>query len=211
MRFAGLSLPGRIATRLATWFAPPHKARVYLSRMYSHGYIAPSAVIYHLDLQLGNKNFLDEGVHIFQSENGGSIRLGDDVVIYRDTSIETGEGGTVSIGKGTSIHPRCQINGYVANIQIGSDVMIAPNCAFYSYDHGLKPGSPIISQPLQSRGDIVVGEGAWLGFGVIVLGGVRIGAGAVIGAGSVVTKDIPDNAIAVGSPAKVVKMRHELA
>jgi acetyltransferase-like isoleucine patch superfamily enzyme len=49
-----------------------------------------------------------------------------------------------------------------------------------------------------------------LGFGVIVLSGVRIGKGAVIGAGSVVTQDIPDNAIACGNPARVVKMRSDL-
>jgi acetyltransferase-like isoleucine patch superfamily enzyme len=60
---------------------------------------------------------------------------------------------------------------------------------------------------LQTKGDIVIEDDAWLGVGVVVLDGVRIGKGAVIGAGSVVTRDIPDNAIAVGVPASVVKMR----
>jgi acetyltransferase-like isoleucine patch superfamily enzyme len=64
---------------------------------------------------------------------------------------------------------------------------------------------------LQSKGSIVIGDEAWLGFGVIVLGGVRIGEGAVIGAGSVVTQDVPDGAIAMGVPARVVKMRSDLA
>ena len=50
----------------------------------------------------------------------------------------------------------------------------------------------------------------WLGFGVIVLSGVSIGKGAAVGAGSVVISDIPDNAIAVGNPARVVKMRKDL-
>ena len=49
--------------------------------------------------------------------------------------------------------------------------MVAPNCALYSYDHGIAPGRPIRGQPLQSKGDITVGHGAWLGVGVIVLGG----------------------------------------
>ena len=52
-----------------------------------------------------------------------------------------------------------------------------------------------------------MGDDAWLGYGVIVLDGVRIGKGAVVGAGSVVTEDIPDGGIAVGVPARVVKMR----
>jgi acetyltransferase-like isoleucine patch superfamily enzyme len=58
-----------------------------------------------------------------------------------------------------------------------------------------------------TKGGIRVGDDAWLGFGVVVLDGVSIGKGAVIGAGAVVTSDIPDNAIACGVPAKVVRAR----
>ncbi len=88
--------------------------------------------------------------------------------------------------------------------------MIAPNCALYPYDHGVAPDKPISAQPLQSKGSITIEDGAWLAFGVIVLGGVRIGKGAVIAAGSVVTTDIPDGAIATGAPARVVKMRSDM-
>ena len=88
--------------------------------------------------------------------------------------------------------------------------MIGPNCAFYSYDHGFFPDQPIDSQPLQSKGNIVVGDEAWLGFGVIILSGVHIGNGAAVGAGSVVIDDIPDGAVATGNPAKIVKMRKDL-
>jgi acetyltransferase-like isoleucine patch superfamily enzyme len=87
---------------------------------------------------------------------------------------------------------------------------IASGCALYSYDHGILPNMLIGKQPLQSKGRILIDDDAWLGFGVIVLSGVRIGKGAVVGAGSVVTRDIPDGAIAVGSPARVIKMRSEL-
>ena len=90
---------------------------------------------------------------------------------------------------------------------IGNVVDIAPNCAFYSYDHGFAPDRPIREQPLKTKGDIVIEDEVWIGVGVIVLNGVRIGKGAVIAAGSVVVKDIPKYAIAVGAPARVVKMR----
>jgi len=59
--------------------------------------------------------------------------------------------------------------------------------------------SKIVSKP------IVIKEGAWIGFNAIILKGVTIGKGAIVGAGSVVTKDVPDFAVVVGNPAKVVK------
>ena len=138
------------------------------------------------------------------------MEIGDRVRILRDTIIDTGEGGSVRIGADTSIHPRCQLNSYMAPIQIGRGVLIAANCVMYPHDHGLTPDQPILEQPLHTKGPIVVGDFAWLGTGVIVLGGVRIGKGAVIGAGAVVTKDVPEGAIAVGVPARVVKMRNDL-
>ena len=61
-----------------------------------------------------------------------------------------------------------------------------------------------------SRGGIHISDDAWIGVGVIVLDGVRIGKGAVIGAGSVVTRDVPDNTIVAGVPAKVIRMRNDM-
>lgn len=54
---------------------------------------------------------------------------------------------------------------------------------------------------------VTIGNDVWIGTRVIIMGGVKIGNGAVIGAGAIVTKDVPDYAIAVGVPAKVVKYR----
>lgn len=210
MRRAGLTGFGRMAAYLATWFARPHKARIYLARMNPQGFVAPSVTIYHSDLRLGANIFMDERVVVFQRPEGGKIELGDRVYVYRDTIMETGWGGSLTIAEDASIHPRCQFNAYNSSIYIGRGVMIAPNCAFYPYNHGIAPDQPIRQQPLEAKGDIVIGDEAWLGFGVIVLGGVTIGAGAVVAAGSIVTQDIPDGAIAMGSPARVVKMRSEL-
>ena len=210
MRFAGLDPLGRIATRLATWCAPPHKAGYILAGMNPLGFVAPSAIIYHSDLRLGKNVFVGDRVIIYQAKDGGPVELGDRVYIYRDTIIETGYGGSLNIGSHSGIHPRCQLNAYLGSIHIGQDVDIAPNCAFYSYDHGYAPNRPIREQPLETKGDIIVEDQAWLGVGVIVLSGIRIGKGAVIGAGSVVTRDVPDGAIAVGCPARVVKFRNDV-
>ncbi|MBC2709794.1 MAG: acyltransferase [Desulfosarcina sp.] len=210
MRYAGLNNFGRIASLFVSWFAPPHKARVYLAQMNPQGYIEPNATIYHSKLRLGANVFIGEHVIIFENKDGGAVDLGDRVNIFRHSILETAHGGSLILEDEASIHPRCQLNAYVAPIRIGKGTMVAPNCAFYPYDHGIAPDRPIREQPLQSKGGITVGSEAWIGVGVIVLGGVRIGDGAVIAAGSVVTQDIPDGAIAMGRPARVVKMRNDL-
>jgi len=58
-----------------------------------------------------------------------------------------------------------------------------------------------------SKGPIIIEDDVWIGFGVIILSGVKIGKGAIIGAGAVVTKDVPPYAIAGGNPARVIKYR----
>lgn len=210
MQFAGLGSLGRIATRLATWFAPPYYGRCYLARLNPKGYISHLAVVHHDSLSLGKHVFIGDRVTIFKDEGGGPIEIGERVHLYGNTYIQTGFEGIVRIGSDTHIQPGCQFSAYKGSILIGKNVEIAPGCAFYSYDHSFSPGEVISRQPLFTKGDIQVGNGAWLGFGVIVLSGVRIGKGAVVGAGSIVTHDIPDDAIAVGRPVRVIKMRNEL-
>ena len=207
MHLAGVSPFGRMAIYLASLCAPPHKDAQSLAMMSPFGYIAPSATLHHSELKLGAHIFISDRVLLFQAYNGGAITLGDRVAILRDTILETGDGGRITVGDEAYIHPRCQINAYVTAIEIGARVLIAANTAFYTHNHGTKPGEPIISQPLASKGPIVVGDDAWIGSGVVVLGGVRIGPGAVVGAGSVVTRDIPAQSIAIGVPAKVVGTR----
>lgn len=210
MRFAGLSSFGRIATRLATWFVPPYYGRCYLARLNRKGYISPTATICHDNLRLGENIFIGDRVVIYKDIDGGKVELGKRVHIYGDTFIQTGRGGSIKIGNDSHIQPRCQLSAYLSNIHIGCRVQIAPNCAFYPYDHGMEPDRPIIEQPLQTKGGINIGDDVWIGFGVIVLDGVKIGRGAVIGAGSVVTHDIPDYAIATGIPARVIRKRGEM-
>jgi acetyltransferase-like isoleucine patch superfamily enzyme len=211
LRRAGLGPGGRVAARLAALFAAPYKGGERLARLTPRGYVAPGAVINHPRLRMGAHVFIADGVVIYQAdEHGGSVELGDDVHLQRDIIIEVGAGGSLVIGAHTHVQPRCQFSAYLGSIRIGVGVQIAPYCAFYPYDHGFAPGMLISHQPLRTRGDIVIEDDAWLGVGVIVLDGVRIGKGAVIGAGAVVTQDIPDEAIATGVPARVVRTRSEL-
>ena len=210
MKYAGLSPSGRIATRLATWLSPSYKGRRYLARLSANGFISPDASILHDNLHLQQHVFIGERVVIYQAKDGGPVKIGSGTHIHRDSIVETGSGGCLTIGADTHIQPRCQFSAYLGSIRVGCDVQISPNCAFYPYNHGFAPDELIKKQPLQSGGDIVIDDDALLGVAVIVLDKVRIGKGAVIGAGSVVTRDVPDGAIATGVPARVVKMRSEL-
>jgi acetyltransferase-like isoleucine patch superfamily enzyme len=208
MRLAQHDALRPLAARLAGYGMPPAYGRVPLSRLHAGGYISPSAEIAHPGFATGKHCFVSDRVLILQDgPEGGEVVLGNRVHLHRDTVIQCGDAGSVRIDDGTHVQPRCQFSAYRGAILIGKRVEIAPNCAFYPYNHGMAAGTPIQQQPTYSRGGIVIGDDAWLGFGVIVLDGVRIGAGAVVGAGSVVTMDVPDNAIAVGVPARVVGSR----
>lgn len=191
------------------WWAPSYLQRHCLADLNPRGFISTRATLTGPNIRLGANVFIDDGVLIHQAWDAGSVTLGNRVHLEEDTHILTGEGGAVTIGDDTHIHRSCQLVSFKAPIRIGSGVGIAARCAFHSYEHGIVAGQPIRNQPLTSKGEISIGDAAWLGYGVIVLSGVRIGKGAVIGAGSVVTTDVPDQAVAVGVPARVVKMRGE--
>jgi acetyltransferase-like isoleucine patch superfamily enzyme len=207
MLFAGRSLAGRAASALAAWAVPPHFGRLRLADRSRKGFIAATARVSHTRFQAGISPFVDDRVLIIDNGPGGNVVLGDYVRICRDAVLETGPDASIAIGDRTFIQPRCQFSAHKASIRIGRRVQIAAACAFYSYDHGLLPDQPIWDQPLTTRGDIEIGDDAWIGHGVVVLSGVRIGAGAAIGAGAVVTRDVPDNAVAVGNPARVIATR----
>lgn len=210
MRFAGHDRFGRFSMRMAALFMDPYKDRIPLSFMNESGFIEASAIINHKHFNLGKHCFIGDRVIINERKQGEKIEFGDRVEILRDTILETGMGGQITIGNVTSIHPGCSVYSYLEPIIIGSGVMIAPGCALYSYDHNLSPERAIRNQLPRSKGPLVIGDESWIGFGSIVLNGVRVGKGSAIGAGSVVVNDIPDYAIAVGNPASVIKYRSEL-
>ena len=85
-------------------------------------------------------------------------------------------------------------------ITIEDDVQIAGNVSLLSNNHDPYERSILTCKP------IVIRKGAWIGANAVVLAGTEIGRYAIVGAGAVVTKDIPDYAVAVGNPAKVIRM-----
>ena len=171
--------------------------------------MSPDASILHKELQLDHNVFIGEGVVIYRARNGGVVKIGKRTRLHRDTIIETGEGGSLTIGNDTHIQPRCQFSAYKGSIKIGSDVQIAPFCSFYPYNHSFELGKSVREQGLYTKGGIKIGDDAWIGVGTVILDGVRIGKGAVVGAGSVINQDIADESIVAGNPARVLRMRKE--
>ena len=88
-------------------------------------------------------------------------------------------------------------------VTIGSNVKFGPNVHLYTATHPVDPKLRL--EGLEMAYPIAIGNNVWLGGGVIVLAGVTIGDNTTIGAGSVVTKDIPANAVAVGSPCRPIR------
>lgn len=88
-------------------------------------------------------------------------------------------------------------------IEIGSDVQIAPNVQLLTATHPIDAKRR--REHWESGRPISIGDGAWLGGGVIVLPGVTIGSEAVVGAGAVVTRDVESRTVVVGNPARLIR------
>lgn len=84
-------------------------------------------------------------------------------------------------------------------IRIEDNVQIAANVQLITNNHDMYDRLILLCKP------IVIREGAWIGAGATILPGIEVGKHAVIGAGAVVTKDVPDYAVVVGNPAKVIR------
>ena len=91
----------------------------------------------------------------------------------------------------------------IREVYIGDNVMIGPNTLITTVGHPLSPLGR--RQHLAVAKPVRIGNDVWIGGNVTVLPGVTIGNNVVIGAGAVVTKDIPDNCVAVGVPSRVIK------
>jgi lipopolysaccharide O-acetyltransferase len=120
----------------------------------------------------------------------------------------------LDIGRNVEINDYVHI-GVADSVSIGDNTLIASkvfisdhNHGSYSGDHQSNPNSTPISRTLISK-KVSIGNNVWIGEFVSILPGVTIGDGSIIGAMSVVTKDIEANSIAVGTPAKVIKIYDE--
>ena len=123
-------------------------------------------------------------------------QIGKNSIVYNQLTVVLPK--NVIIGSGVTV-----MNGALmmaaGGITIEDKVMIAANVQLISNNHDPYIRDILICKP------ILIKYGAWIGAGATILPGVTVGKYAIVGANSVVNKDIPDYAVAVGSPAKVIK------
>ena len=142
---------------------------------------------------------------VLQIGRRGRIELGRWSWLGHGTKIRCHE-GLVSIGAKTVLGQECTISAY-QHVSIGRECVIADRVMLIDFDHGVVDvDRPIRLQGIYKR-DVRVGNNVWIGYGACILRGVTVGDNAIIGTNSVVTKDVPDNAVVGGVPARVIRMR----
>lgn len=140
-----------------------------------------------------------------------AIQIGSDVTIGPNVSLSAGmapdqsliSDRIVVLGDRCLIGRSSSINGHLS-VEIGDDVYFGPNVYVTDQNHtGVDPTLPIGRQAAPER-PVKIGAGSWIGTNAVILPGVTIGERAIVGAGAVVTRDVPDGAVVVGAPARIV-------
>src|SRR3954452_24986858 len=141
----------------------------------------------------------------FEIGRDAVVRLGRWSWIGHGTKVRAHE-GVVEIGAKTVLGQECTISCY-QRVSIGRECMVAGRVILLDFDHGMiEVERPIRDQGIYKR-DVRVGNNVWVGYGACFLRGVTVGDNAVVGTSSVITKDVPDNAVVGGVPAKLLRMR----
>ncbi len=172
----------RIVLRVSVWY----RTTSFLSGLKSYGKeisVGERVTLWNNNTTVGDRTHIYHGVTLW---GPGKIHIGNNC----------------EIGINTVIHSS-------KDVVIGDNCAIAADCYIIDSNHGIKKGELIREQASIVKGPVIIGNDVWIGAGVKVLSGVHIGDGAIIGAQSLVNVDIPENAIAVGVPAKIIRYRSE--
>jgi acetyltransferase-like isoleucine patch superfamily enzyme len=112
----------------------------------------------------------------------------------------TNFGRYISIGKNVFINHACSFLD-MGGITIGDNVLIGPKVNLVSENHPIDPSQrhSLIGKP------IIIKNNAWIGASATILPGITVGENSIVAAGAIVTKDVPDNTIVAGNPAKQIK------
>ena len=154
---------------------------------------------------LGRRTVLELPIRII---GGDRMDIGDDVYVGAGSCLQTlgsEQGPVLFIGDGTSIAGAAVISA-TRSVRLGQRVLLARNVYIADHQHAFgDAGRAVLDQGVERVAPVAIGDGAWLGQNVVVGPGVSIGRGSVVGANSVVLDDVPDRAVALGAPARIVR------
>jgi acetyltransferase-like isoleucine patch superfamily enzyme len=157
-------------------------------------------------IRVGNNVVIDDNCLIdAKGTSNAGIRIGDGVFIGRNTILSCKD-GDIEIADGANLGFNCEVFS-ASRVRIGAKALIAAYCYVIGGDHDYSDPSRSVLEQKRTSAGVVVGDGVWMGAGVKVLDGVTVGARAIVGAGAVVRDDVPERAVAVGLPARVVATR----
>ncbi len=195
-------VPGALGLVLRRWAYPWLLGRVGRGVVFGQG-----VVLRHpAKIELGDGVVVDDLVVLdAKGTSNRGIRIGDGVFLGRGTILSCKDGDIV-LGEHTNI-------GFHSEVFSGSSVTVGRHGLFAAYTYLVggghefeRTGTPVVEQARTSAG-ITLGDDVWLGAGATVLDGVKIGSRVAVGAGAVVTRDLPEGAVAMGVPARVVRER----
>lgn len=158
----------------------------------------------------GKGSVMAWGVRLTHPED---ISVGNNNEFYRDVcltanNVNHSQEAILRIGNHCCIGARCHITA-INHLEIGNYLLTGDSVLITDNAHGTSSiemlNIPPEERPLVSKGSVKIGDYVWLCDKVAILPGVTIGNNVIVGANSVVTTDIPDNCIAAGIPAKIIK------
>jgi acetyltransferase-like isoleucine patch superfamily enzyme len=157
-------------------------------------------------VRIGDNVVIDDNCLIdAKGESNTGITIGSGVFVGRN-SILSCKNGDIELADGANVGFNCEVFS-ASRVTIGRDTLLAAYCYVIGGDHDFSdPAAAVLAQGRRSSG-VSIGAGAWLGAGAKILDGVTIADRAIVGAGAVVRESVPEGAIAVGVPARVVGQR----
>ena len=150
-----------------------------------------------ITMELNNKYHTpEEIVNLFSELTGRKV----DKSFRLFPPFHTDCGKNITVGKNVFINACCKFQDQ-GGIEIGNGVLIGHNVTLATLNHDERPQfrQNIYPKPIK------IGNNVWIGSNATILGGVTIGDGAIIGANAVVTKDVPQNTIVAGIPARIMR------
>jgi acetyltransferase-like isoleucine patch superfamily enzyme len=157
-------------------------------------------------VRIGDNVVIDDNCLIdAKGETNAGITIGSGVFVGRN-SILSCKNGDIELADGVNVGFNCEVFS-ASRVTIGRDTLLAAYCYVIGGDHDFSdPAASVLEQGRRSSG-VSIGAGAWLGAGAKILDGVAIADRAIVGAGAVVREAVPEGAIAVGVPARIVGQR----